>query len=84
MNCVYWPSSVKNFEKRKTCQKRSYRFCLSWFIVIYVINKKSMKKCFCSIRYSWLQKKTGKENFPNVNLVWSICQFNVYLTIPIK
>jgi hypothetical protein len=26
-------------------------------------------------------KKTGKENFPNVNLVLSICQLIVYLTI---
>jgi hypothetical protein len=34
--------------------------------------------------YSWLQKKTGKENFPKVNLGLSICQLNVYLTIPIK
>jgi hypothetical protein len=35
--------------------------------------------------YNWLQKKkTGKENFPNVNLVLSICQLIVYLTIPIK
>jgi hypothetical protein len=25
--------------------------------------------------YSWLQKKTENENFPNVNLVLSICQF---------
>jgi hypothetical protein len=30
------------------------------------------------------KKKTGDENFPNVNLVWSICQLIVYLTIPIK
>jgi hypothetical protein len=28
--------------------------------------------------------KTGNENFPNVNLVLSICQLIVYLTIPIK
>jgi hypothetical protein len=34
--------------------------------------------------YSWLQKKTGNENFPNVNLVLSICQLIVYLTILIK
>jgi hypothetical protein len=34
--------------------------------------------------YSWLQKKTGNENFPNVNLVLSICQLIVNLTIPIK
>jgi hypothetical protein len=27
-------------------------------------------------------KKTGKENFLNVNLVLSICQLIVYLTIP--
>jgi hypothetical protein len=31
--------------------------------------------------YSRLQKKTGNENFPNVNLVLSICQLIVYLTI---
>jgi hypothetical protein len=29
-------------------------------------------------------RKTGKENFLNVNLVLSICQLNVYLTIPIS
>jgi hypothetical protein len=29
-------------------------------------------------------KKSGNENFPNVNLVLSICQLIVYLTIPIK
>jgi hypothetical protein len=29
-------------------------------------------------------KKTGNENFPNVNLVLSICQLIVNLTIPIK
>jgi hypothetical protein len=29
-------------------------------------------------------KKTGNENFPNVNLILSICQLIVYLTIPIK
>jgi hypothetical protein len=29
-------------------------------------------------------KKKGYENFPNVNLVLSICQLIVYLTIPIK
>jgi hypothetical protein len=29
-------------------------------------------------------KKTGNENFPNVNLVLSICQLIVYLTIPVK
>jgi hypothetical protein len=34
--------------------------------------------------YSWLQKKTGNENFPNINLVLSICQLIVYLTICIK
>jgi hypothetical protein len=34
--------------------------------------------------YSWLQKKTGNENFPNVNLVLSICQLIVYLTVPVK
>jgi hypothetical protein len=34
--------------------------------------------------YSWLQKKTGTENVPNVNLVLPICQFIVNLTIPIK
>jgi hypothetical protein len=28
-------------------------------------------------------KKTGNENFPNVNLVLSICQLIAYLTIPI-
>jgi hypothetical protein len=33
--------------------------------------------------YSLLQK-TGNENFPNVNVVLSICQLIVYLTIPIK
>jgi hypothetical protein len=28
--------------------------------------------------YSWLQKKkTGNENFPNVNLVLSICQLTI-------
>jgi hypothetical protein len=32
--------------------------------------------------YSWLQKKTGNKNFPNVNLVWATCQLNVYLTVP--
>jgi hypothetical protein len=32
----------------------------------------------------WLQKKTGNENFPNVNLVLSICQLIVCLTIPVK
>jgi hypothetical protein len=32
--------------------------------------------------YSWLQKKTGNENFPNVNLVLATCQLNVYLTVP--
>jgi hypothetical protein len=35
-------------------------------------------------KYSWLQKKTGNENFHNVNLVLSIGQLFVYLTIPIK
>jgi hypothetical protein len=30
------------------------------------------------------KKKTGNENFPNVNLVLSIYQLIVYLTIPIK
>jgi hypothetical protein len=34
--------------------------------------------------YSWLQKKTENENFPNVNLVLSICQLIVYLTNPVK
>jgi hypothetical protein len=29
-------------------------------------------------------KKTGNENFPNVNLVLAICQLIVYLTISIK
>jgi hypothetical protein len=29
------------------------------------------------------KKKTGNENCPNVNLVLSICQLIVYLTIPI-
>jgi hypothetical protein len=30
-------------------------------------------------------KKTGSENFPNnVNLILSICQLIVYLTIPTK
>jgi hypothetical protein len=31
-----------------------------------------------------VSKKSGNENFPNVNLVLSICQLIVYLTIPIK
>jgi hypothetical protein len=30
------------------------------------------------------KKKTGNENFPNVNLVLSIYQLIIYLTIPIK
>jgi hypothetical protein len=36
--------------------------------------------------YSWLQKKTGYEIFSNVNLVLTICQLIVYLTMtmPIK
>jgi hypothetical protein len=36
--------------------------------------------------YSWLQKKTGNENVSNVNLVLTICQLIVYLTMtmPIK
>jgi hypothetical protein len=34
--------------------------------------------------YSRLQKKTGNENVPNVNLILFICQLIVYLTIPIK
>jgi hypothetical protein len=36
--------------------------------------------------YSWLQKKTGNENFSNVNLMLTICQLIVYLTMtmPIK
>jgi hypothetical protein len=29
-------------------------------------------------------KKTVNENFPDVNLVLSICELIVYLTIPIK
>jgi hypothetical protein len=29
-------------------------------------------------------KQTGNEIFPNVNLVLSICQLIVYLTVPIK
>jgi hypothetical protein len=29
-------------------------------------------------------KKKGNENVPNVNLILSICQLIVYLTIPIK
>jgi hypothetical protein len=35
-------------------------------------------------RYSWFQKKTGIEHFPNVNLVLFIFVNVVYLTIPIK
>jgi hypothetical protein len=31
-----------------------------------------------------VSKKSGNENFPDVNLVLSICQLIVYLTIPIK
>jgi hypothetical protein len=30
------------------------------------------------------KKKTGNKNFPNVNLVLTICQLIVYLTVPIK
>jgi hypothetical protein len=30
------------------------------------------------------KKKTGNENLPNVNLVWSICQLIVYLKIAVK
>jgi hypothetical protein len=30
------------------------------------------------------KKKTENENFPNVNLILSICQLTVYLTIPIE
>jgi hypothetical protein len=30
------------------------------------------------------KKKTGNENFPNVNLVLNICQLIVYLTVPKK
>jgi hypothetical protein len=29
-------------------------------------------------------KKSGNENFPNVNLILSVCQLIVYLAIPIK
>jgi hypothetical protein len=29
-------------------------------------------------------KKSGNENFPNVNLILFICQLTVYLTITIK
>jgi hypothetical protein len=34
--------------------------------------------------YTRLQKKTGNKNFPNVNLVFSICQLIIYFTIAIK
>jgi hypothetical protein len=37
--------------------------------------------------YAFIQlvaKKTGNENFPNVNLVLSICQLIVHWTIPSK
>jgi hypothetical protein len=42
------------------------------------------KKIIGKMLYSWLQKKTGNENFPNVNLVLSIYQLIIYFTIPIK
>jgi hypothetical protein len=35
-------------------------------------------------QYSWFQKKTVTEHFPNVNLVLFIFVNVVYLTIPIK
>jgi hypothetical protein len=37
-----------------------------------------------SIQYVGCKKKTGNENFPNVNLVLSTCQLVVCLTIPMK
>jgi hypothetical protein len=40
---------------------------------------------FCSRQYTAVQlvaKKSGNENFPNVNLILSVCQLIVYLTIP--
>jgi hypothetical protein len=40
--------------------------------------------CFLNVDFTVGCKKTGKQNFPNVNLVLSICQLIVHLTIPIK
>jgi hypothetical protein len=61
----------------------------------YLIFKNSCNKLVtCNVameilkkNYSHVQlvvKKSGNENFPNVNLILSICQLFVYLTIPIK
>jgi hypothetical protein len=50
---------------------------------ILVITREYNKILFRRCWYCWLQKNEN-ENFPNVNLVLSICQLIVYLTIPVK
>jgi hypothetical protein len=47
----------------------------------FIIANLKVKKIH--IRVQLVAKETGNENFFNVNLILSICQLIVYLTIPI-
>jgi hypothetical protein len=38
----------------------------------------------CKIAVQLVAKKMENENFPNVNLILSICQLTVYLTVRIE
>jgi hypothetical protein len=53
----------------------AFFFILSYFSFLFYLTIKNVQL---------VARKTGKENFPNVNLVLSICQLIVYFTIPIK
>jgi hypothetical protein len=89
MNWQYWHKSEREIEvaeaanvacsfllpkKSKEHYQMAYN-CFVWFNFCQLLSLR---------RYSWMQKKTGNENFPNVNLVVPICQLIVYFTIPIK
>jgi hypothetical protein len=62
---------------------------ISWLFILPCLPKPEISKSkyttyFTKIGTVGYKKKTGNENFPNVNLILSICQLIVYLTIPIK
>jgi hypothetical protein len=61
---------------------------ISWLFILPCLLKPEVSKSKYTILQKLVQlvtkKKTGNENFPNVNLILSICQLIVYLTIPIK
>jgi hypothetical protein len=57
---------------------------IEWKRQNFAIHVNVCRRNVAKIQVQLVAKKTGNENFPNVNLILFICQLIVYFTIPVK